>query len=130
MVRDLGHTALAELHRTGGFQPPMATESAKATQRWYRNPPGLAASGPLPDFGDPTHAGRPYPTREFLEGCDWSFRPYSLNRRLGLSCLSFRSGEVDYLLTRFSNPFTGTSNQNGFRYLGGIIFTIHQTEHH
>ena len=36
--------------------------------------------------------------------------------------LSFRLGQMDYVLTRFSNPFTGDSNQNNFRYQAGIIF--------
>jgi hypothetical protein len=37
-----------------------------------------------------------------------------VNRRL-----SFRPFEVDYLLTRFSNPIAGTQNQNSFRYTAG-----------
>ena len=37
--------------------------------------------------------------------------------------VSIRAGEVDYLLTNFSNRFTN-SNQNNFRYLGGVTFTF------
>lgn len=37
--------------------------------------------------------------------------------------VSIRPGEVDYLLTDFSNRFTN-SNQNNFRYLGGVTFTF------
>ena len=36
--------------------------------------------------------------------------------------VAFRLGEMDYMLTRFTNPFTNTNNQNNFRYLGGIVF--------
>jgi hypothetical protein len=36
--------------------------------------------------------------------------------------LAFRLAELDYLLTRFTNPFTQTNNQNNFRYLGGVVF--------
>jgi len=38
--------------------------------------------------------------------------------------LSFRLGEFDYVLTRYTNPITDTNNQNNFRYLGGIVLTF------
>jgi hypothetical protein len=38
--------------------------------------------------------------------------------------VSFRPAEIDYLMTRYSNPFTKTSNQNNFRYSVGIVFTL------
>ena len=38
--------------------------------------------------------------------------------------ISFRPAQIDYLLTRFSNPFTKTSNQNNFRYSVGIVLTL------
>jgi Outer membrane protein beta-barrel domain len=38
--------------------------------------------------------------------------------------ISFRPGEVDYFLTRFENPFSGSNNQNNFRYSAGIVFTF------
>jgi len=38
--------------------------------------------------------------------------------------VSFRLAEVDYVLTRYTNPLTQTNNQNNFRYVGGIIFTF------
>ena len=41
--------------------------------------------------------------------------------------ISFRPGEVDYLLTVFSNPFTN-GNQNNFRYTAGINFTFGGTK--
>jgi hypothetical protein len=44
-------------------------------------------------------------------GLDWM-----VNKRFG-----FRLGEVDYLMTRYTNPLTNTNNQNNFRYLGGIV---------
>jgi hypothetical protein len=36
--------------------------------------------------------------------------------------VAFRVGEVDWILTRYTNPWTNTNNQNSFRYLGGIVF--------
>lgn len=44
--------------------------------------------------------------------------------------VSFRPAEIDYLMTRFSNAFTGTSNQNNFRYSAGVVFTFGGTTHH
>ncbi len=36
--------------------------------------------------------------------------------------VAFRLAELDYVMTRYTNPFTNTNNQNSFRYLGGIVF--------
>ncbi|HVP00291.1 MAG TPA: outer membrane beta-barrel protein [Bryobacteraceae bacterium] len=36
--------------------------------------------------------------------------------------VAIRLGEMDYVLTRYTNPLTSTNNQNNFRYLGGVIF--------
>jgi hypothetical protein len=41
----------------------------------------------------------------------------NLNKNIAL-----RLGEVDYMLTRYTNPIISTNNQNSFRYLGGIVF--------
>jgi hypothetical protein len=38
--------------------------------------------------------------------------------------ISFRPAQIDYLLTRYSNQFTKTSNQSNFRYSVGIVFTL------
>jgi hypothetical protein len=38
--------------------------------------------------------------------------------------VSFRPVQIDYLLTRYSNAFTKTNNQNNFRYSAGIVFTL------
>jgi hypothetical protein len=38
--------------------------------------------------------------------------------------VSFRPAEISYLLTRFSNPFTKTNNQNNFRYMVGVNFNL------
>ena len=35
---------------------------------------------------------------------------------------SIMPAEVDYVLTRYSNPLTNVNNQNNFRYSGGLIF--------
>jgi len=36
--------------------------------------------------------------------------------------IAIRPVEIDYVLTRYTNPFTGTNNQNNFRYIGGVVF--------
>jgi hypothetical protein len=36
--------------------------------------------------------------------------------------VSIRPGEIDYVLSRYSNPLTSTNNQNNFRYCGGVVF--------
>jgi hypothetical protein len=38
--------------------------------------------------------------------------------------VSFRPAEISYLLTRFSNPFVKTNNQNNFRYMLGVNFNL------
>jgi hypothetical protein len=43
--------------------------------------------------------------------------------------ISFRPAEIDYLLTRFSNPLSGTNNQNNFRYSAGVVFTFGYAAH-
>ena len=43
--------------------------------------------------------------------------------------VQFRPAEIDYLLTRFSNQFTKTNNQNTFRYGVGVNFTFGETTH-
>jgi hypothetical protein len=35
--------------------------------------------------------------------------------------VAFRLGQLDWVLTRYTNPFTGTNNQNSYRYQGGIV---------
>lgn len=35
--------------------------------------------------------------------------------------VAIRVAEFDYVLTRYSNPLTNTSNQNNFRYCGGLV---------
>jgi hypothetical protein len=40
----------------------------------------------------------------------------SMNKRV-----SFRLAEIDWVLTRYTNPFTNTNNQNSFRYQGGVV---------
>ena len=42
---------------------------------------------------------------------------FDINRHFGI-----RLGEMDWVMTRFTNPFTDTNNQNSFRYLGGVVF--------
>ena len=36
--------------------------------------------------------------------------------------ISIRPGEIDYVLSRYTNPLTSTNNQNNFRYCGGVVF--------
>src|SRR5262249_49093298 len=42
--------------------------------------------------------------------------------------ISFRPAEIDYLLTRFTNPFAN-SNQNNFRYSAGLVFSFGHTSY-
>jgi hypothetical protein len=35
---------------------------------------------------------------------------------------AFRPIEIDYVLSRYSNPITNVNNQNNFRYLAGVIY--------
>jgi hypothetical protein len=39
--------------------------------------------------------------------------------------VAIRVAEVDYFLTRYTNPITLSNNQNNFRYLGGVVFRFH-----
>jgi hypothetical protein len=41
-----------------------------------------------------------------------------------------RPAGVDYLLTRFSNPFEGKQNQNNFRYTAGVFFNLGHHAHY
>lgn len=43
--------------------------------------------------------------------------------------ISFRPAELDYLMTRFSNPLSGTSNQHNFRYSAGLTFNLGHTSY-
>lgn len=36
--------------------------------------------------------------------------------------VSLRLAELDYVMTRYTNPITSTNNQNSFRYIGGVVF--------
>ncbi len=36
--------------------------------------------------------------------------------------LAVRFAEMDWILTRYTNPFSSTNNQHSFRYLGGVVF--------
>jgi hypothetical protein len=38
--------------------------------------------------------------------------------------VAFRLAEMDWVLTRYTNVFTSTNNQNSFRYVGGIVFKL------
>jgi len=42
-------------------------------------------------------------------------------RYQGLHQLSIRPIEIDYILTRYTNPLTSTNNQNSFRYSAGAV---------
>jgi len=42
---------------------------------------------------------------------------------------AIRPAQLDYLMTRFSNPFTGSNNQNNFRYSAGIVFAFGHTHY-
>ena len=38
--------------------------------------------------------------------------------------VAIRPIELDWILTRYTNPFTDTNNQNSFRYTAGIVFYL------
>ncbi len=38
--------------------------------------------------------------------------------------VTFRPAEINWLLTRFSNPFTGTNNQHNVHYGVGVVFNL------
>ncbi len=42
--------------------------------------------------------------------------------------IAIRPAGIDYLLTRFNNPLTGTNNQNNFRYTAGVVFNLAHTK--
>ena len=43
--------------------------------------------------------------------------------------VAIRPAQFDYLLTRFSNPFTGSNNQSNFRYSAGLLFSFGHTHY-
>lgn len=56
--------------------------------------------------------------------------PFSMSVGGGLDLkvsdhVAIRVAELDYFLTRYTNPFTSTNNQNNFRYLAGMVFRFH-----
>jgi len=69
-------------------------------------------------------------TASGIAGASPNSNAFSLTAGLGLDihinrAISFRPVEVGYLLTRFSNPFSGGGvNQNSFRYIGGFTFNF------
>lgn len=73
-----------------------------------------------------------------LGACSFSSRPasdaFALEAGGGIDIpinhiVTFRPAEIDYLMTRFSNPFTGTNNQNNFRYKVGVVFTVDHVQY-
>lgn len=73
-----------------------------------------------------------------VNGCSFSSRPasdaFAMEFGGGIDIpinhiVTFRPAEINYLLTRFSNPFTGTNNQNNFRYKVGVVFTLDHVQH-
>jgi hypothetical protein len=38
--------------------------------------------------------------------------------------VALRLAEMDWILSRFTNPWTNTNNQNSFRYQAGIVFKV------
>jgi hypothetical protein len=56
--------------------------------------------------------------------------PFSMSVGGGLDVnlsknLAIRVAELDYFLTRYTNPITSTNNQNNFRYMAGVVFRFH-----
>ncbi len=38
--------------------------------------------------------------------------------------IAIRPAQLDYLMTRFTNPLTGQNSQNNFRYQAGVVFAF------
>jgi hypothetical protein len=71
-------------------------------------------------------------------GCDLSKAPtadaFAMQFGGGLDIpinkiISFRPAEIDYLITRFDNPLSGTTNQHNFRYSVGLSFNLGHTSY-
>jgi len=70
-------------------------------------------------------------------GCAFWAHPHPTRSRWTLAAewtsqsknVSIRPAQLDYLLTRFHNPFTGDNNQNNFRYSAGIVFSFGHTSY-
>lgn len=43
--------------------------------------------------------------------------------------VTFRPAEINWMLTRFNNPFTGTSNQHNVHYGVGVVFNLGNTSY-
>lgn len=76
--------------------------------------------------------------RPVVGSCGFSKAPaaeaFSLETGIGFDIpinhmVQIRPAEVNYLMTRFSNPFTGANNQHNFVYSAGIVFTFGHTQH-
>jgi hypothetical protein len=69
-------------------------------------------------------------TKAGIVGVSPNSNSFALTSGLGLDihinrAISFRPVEIGYLLTRFSNPFSGGAvNQNNFRYVAGLTFNF------
>jgi len=81
--------------------------------------------------GDQTATVMRTSARRLLQVADhlsnWNAAPvyYGSWRRLDFHIsknFSVRPIELDYVLTRYTNPFTNTNNQNNFRYTAGAVF--------
>jgi hypothetical protein len=73
-----------------------------------------------------------------VNGCSLSKSPaaeaFAMDVGLGVDIpvarhFAIRPFQFDYLLTRFSNPFTGANNQHNFRYSAGIVFAFGHTHY-
>lgn len=76
--------------------------------------------------------------RPTLGACSFSKGPtaeaFALEPGIGFDIpvnhmIQIRPAEVNYLMTRFSNPFTGANNQHNFVYSAGIVFTFGHSQH-
>lgn len=65
--------------------------------------------------GTVTETGSQHPFTQALGGGI----DVSLNKHFAL-----RLAQMDWVLTRYTNPINDTNNQHSFRYLGGVVFTV------
>ena len=110
--------------------------STQGTMFTYMFGPVIKHRGKIEPFGEVLVGGAytnfygNLATRAGVLGVAPNSNSFALTSGLGLDlhisrAISFRPVEIGYLLTRFSNPFSGGAlNQNSFRYVAGVTFNF------
>jgi hypothetical protein len=110
--------------------------STQGTMFTYMFGPVIKHRGKIEPFGEVLVGGAytnfygNLATKAGVLGVAPNSNSFALTTGLGLDlhinrAISFRPVEIGYLLTRFSNPFSGGAiNQNSFRYVAGLTFNF------